>query len=1160
MIGRPVAMMLMLACVALTAQAQDAGPGGFRRDTLDAAAAQPFQLEPIVLPGSEIVLVDGEHIDTTRYRLDYRYARLWVEDVEEAGSLIVEYRTLPFRLQDFYRLREPVPSEVPPQAEPAAAGEPLLPSSSRLQHSGSITRGILAGNNRDVAVESGLRMQVSGEIAEGVDVQAVLTDENTPILPEGTTQRIEEFDRVFIGIDAPFGSAQLGDFDLRFASSEFGQFARKLQGASATAPLPSGGSLSGGAVTVAGAASRGIYREQEIQPIDGVQGPYRLLGAEGEQFVLVVPGSETVYADGQVLTRGETNDYTIDYATAEIHFTPGFIVTEDRRIRVEFQYSTTRFTRTLVGSQVESTWWPTESGPRARLGVSFLREADSRDFSSDFGFSRADSLALIGAGDDVASTGGAERVSFDPEAPYVQYRREVRDGSDTIYVALDRAPGEDEAVFRVHFSQVGEGGGSYARVGRSVNGILYEYRGPGGGSYLPVRILPKPIRQQLVDLHGSFEPIAGLEVFGEWARSLYDENRLSPLDAADDVGDAVLAGMRLAPVTIGPARLEGELRRRYVEGSFASFNRIRPVEFERRWNLPVRPAFGLERGGLDETIDEAELRVGLLDRSSVGGEFGRIGLGNAFEGLRRAGTLTLDEDDLPVLDYRIEVIDSRDTATSEEGRWVRQLGVLSYPVSGGRLTPRLEVEHENRRQEIAGRDSLARPSFRFVEVRPGALWQAGEVEVGGFVERRAEQDWIDGAVRPAATSWTGQATLRYHPSTVLDLDGSVGFRSRRFTERFRRSQSRQNAESLILRINGGYRPLERAIQLNVMYEGMTERTPTLQEIYVRTGPEIGQYVWEDDGDGIVQIDEMVPERLPNEGTYVKTFIPSDTLTSVVNVQSRLRLELDPARLWSSPDARWKRWLSQVATRSVLEVREKTRDPDLLGIYLLDLRKFRTARHTMAGRMRVAQDLFLFRRRPNYGIDISFSQLRSLSELAAGEEERFVNTWRFEGRLRAGARAGLRTIAEHEQDRLLSATFASRRYDVSGVRIEPEVSYALTDHVQVVASAAYGRKNDVLGARRARILRLPLELRYTMPRKLQVTGRAELADVDLDGTALGLAQFELTDGRGPGTSTMWTLRGQYTVNEYLRATFSYDGRAPSHAPVIHTMQLQLSAIF
>ncbi len=1166
MIGRSAVAAFILACVVSTTSAQEtvSPAGGFHSDTLEAHVEQPFQLEPIVLPGSERVLVDGEVLDASRYRLDYRYARLWIDDVGGAEQFVVEYRTLPFRLQDLYRRHQPGEGDgalaVPDSDAPTLPAEPLLPSSGRLQHSGSITRGILAGNDRDVTVESGLRMQLSGEIADGVEVQAVLTDANTPILPEGTTQRIEEFDRVFIGIDGPYGSAQLGDFDLRFAASEFGQFARKLQGGSATTDVPPSGAFGGGRVTVAGATSRGIYREQQIEPIDGVQGPYRLEGAQGEQFVLVVPGSERVYVDGRQLTRGETNDYTIDYATAEISFTPNVMVTEDKRIKVEFQYSTSQFTRSLVGSQVETTFWPADEGTRARLGVAFIREADSRDFSEEFGFSRQDSLALMQAGDGVAATGGAERVAFDPEASYVQYRREIRD-ADTVYAALERAPEAGEPVFRLQFSRAGAGEGSYERVGRSVNGILYEYRGPGAGSYLPVRTLPKPKRQQLVDVHGSVEPIPHLEVYGEWARSINDQNRLSPLDAQDDVGDAFLAGLRLKPIAVGEARISGAYRRRHVGGSFASFNRIRPVEFERRWNLSAGHVPESTGRSADETIDEGDARIDVLGQSSLRAEVGRILLGDVFVGVRRAASATLEEAGWPLVDYSLEVIGSRDSLAGEDGRWVRQLGVASVPVMGGRLTPRLEIEHEDRRQDVVGLDSLARPSFRFVEIRPGAAWNEGALEVGGFVERRVEDDWLGGQVRPAATSWTGQSTVRYRPSSALEVDGNLGFRRRRFTERFRVEENRKNAESLILRLNGGYRPFQRAVQLNVLYEGMTERTPTLQEIYVRTGPEIGQYVWEDDNeDGIVQIDELLPERLPNEGSYVKTFIPSDTLTSVVNVQSRLRLEVDPSRFWSSPDARWKRWLSQVSTRSVVEVREKSRDPNIAGIYLLDLSRFRDPQHTMTGRLHVAQDVFLFRPRPNYGLDISFSQLRSLSELAAGEEARYVNGWRLEGRLRPTERWGLRVLGAMEQDRLSSATFDSRRYDIAGTRIEPELSYVLSDHLQLLGSAAYGRKEDALGDRRARLLKLPLELRYTHPRKLQATARIELADVAVVGAASGLARFELTDGRGPGTSYMWTVRGQYTVNEYLRATMSYDGRAPSNASVIHTMQVQLSAMF
>ncbi len=1171
MIARLVATGMALAFVAAPGRAQEAAPPLeiFRRDTLDASTAQPFQLVPIVLPGSERVLADGQALDTTRYRLDYRHARLWVDGVSGAESLVVEYRTLPFRFQDWYRrhdLTEAQADEGVAPALPAVEEEPvrLFPASSALQRNGSITRGMLVGNNRDVTLESGLRMQLAGPLSEQVHVQAVLTDENTPILPEGTTQRIEEFDRVFIGLDVPHARAELGDFDFRFASGEFSAFSRRLQGASVMTSLPDGNRI-GGRAKAAGAVARGLFRSQEIEPIDGVQGPYRLEGAEGERFVLVVPGSEAVFVDGERLERGETKDYVIDYATAEISFTSNRIVTADMRIKVEFQYSTSSFTRTLAGVEMEMHFLQrpetAERGMSGRFGISVIREADSRDFSEEFGFGAEDSLALARAGDGTAIAGAAERVEFDPEAPYVQYRREIRPPSDTVYVALDRAPLSSEAVFRVRFAHVGEGLGSYERTGRAVNGILYEYRGAGRGSYLPVRLLPKPQMHRLIDMRGAFSPIPALEMFGEWGRSLQDKNRLSTLDADDDLGDAVLAGLRLKPLSLGGVRLSGEARRRHVTSSFAAFDRIRPVEFARRWNIASRRSLGAGSLSVDETINEGHVQVDFLKDSNARGELGRIALGDGFEADRRAAYVAVQEGGWPRLEYALETIAARDSMAGEEGRWLRQSGRVDYALGGGRLSPRIEFEREDRMQEAMGSDSLLRPSFRFLELRPGLAWQDDAFGVTAFVERRVEDDWIAGRVEPAATSWTGRTTFEWRPSPLLDAEGSIGFRARRFAERFRVTQNRENAESLLLKLSGAWRPFSRFVQANVLYDGMTERSPVLQEIYIRTGPEIGQFVWEDGNeDGLVQIDELLPERLPNEGAYVRTYVPSDTLASVVNVLSRIRLELDPRRRWGHSDNPWKRRLSRVATRTVIEVREKTRDPNTRSIYLLNLSRFRNAEHTMNGRLRLGQDIFLFRSRPDYGLDLSLNRLRSLSELAAGQEERFVDGWRMEGRWRPSPDWGLQAVASGEQDRLASDAFASRRYDVSGFQLEPGVSWAVSDRVQAMLSASYGRKKDAFADRNAQILKAPAELRYTIPRKLQATLRAEVARVRLDGEALGLARFELTDGRGPGWSSLWSFRAQYTVNAYLRATFSYDGRAPADAPVIHTMQVQMSALF
>src|SRR5690606_10548206 len=125
-----------------------------------------------------------------------------------------------------------------PRQATTAAGEDDLFGSTRLQRSGSITRGIIAGNKRDLSVESGRRMQLAGEVTEGVRLPAVRPEEHARIHPAGTTQSLSEFYRVSIQLQSPYGTAQLGDFDLALTGTEFARFTRKLQGVSVSTRYP----------------------------------------------------------------------------------------------------------------------------------------------------------------------------------------------------------------------------------------------------------------------------------------------------------------------------------------------------------------------------------------------------------------------------------------------------------------------------------------------------------------------------------------------------------------------------------------------------------------------------------------------------------------------------------------------------------------------------------------------------------------------------------------------------------------------------------------------------------------------------------------------------------------------------------------------------------
>ena len=304
-----------------------------RTDTLTVVGAGPFLIRPFMVPGSEIILLDGDPLNDRVYSINYRpgFLELRGRDPTQVGQLVITYSYIPISVADSVRkwaVRYPDMEAPVGQVRRSLTGSTGQPSSytgSRLRRSGSITRGITTGTSRDVAIESGLRLQVDGQIVEGLELRAVLTDESTPILPEGSTQRLNEFDRVFIELKSSVGAVQLGDFDGRIDGGEFAQLTRKLQGATVFGRVGarSGSFFQGGSIAALGATSRGIFRVQEIQPIDGVQGPYRLEDKGGGRFIILLPGSEVVYVDGQRKQRGESNDYVVDYTTGEITFMPG---------------------------------------------------------------------------------------------------------------------------------------------------------------------------------------------------------------------------------------------------------------------------------------------------------------------------------------------------------------------------------------------------------------------------------------------------------------------------------------------------------------------------------------------------------------------------------------------------------------------------------------------------------------------------------------------------------------------------------------------------------------------------------------------------------------------------------------------------------------------
>ena len=166
-----------------------------------------------VVPNSEIIRLRNKILGVKDYKFSYKTNSFSLSDSLEYSifdTIFVTYQAYNLGLKKNYKNRSLVVKynkesgdtvRVSKAEEEGISVESIFGSG--IQKSGTLVRGFTVGTNRDFSLNSGLRLQLSGRLSDNIEVVAALTDENTPIQPEGNTERLDELDKVFIQIKHP---------------------------------------------------------------------------------------------------------------------------------------------------------------------------------------------------------------------------------------------------------------------------------------------------------------------------------------------------------------------------------------------------------------------------------------------------------------------------------------------------------------------------------------------------------------------------------------------------------------------------------------------------------------------------------------------------------------------------------------------------------------------------------------------------------------------------------------------------------------------------------------------------------------------------------------------------------------------------------------------
>jgi hypothetical protein len=1126
--------------------------------------AVPNDTATIALPDSFIIV----HSDTLRwrrqilrrghdYRIDYHLATLkWLQPqnstatatASASDSLVLSYRILPLSLPRriaLFHLTRPAEKDSTLPIRSLVTSTRYERYNTReavganLSKSGSITRGVSIGTDQGLKVDSGLRMQIAGKITDKMEVVAALTDQNTPIQPEGNTQTLNEIDKVFVQLKSERFNATLGDFQIEYGGSEFSRYSRKLQGAKMTVGNAEGeeGSsaiLSNTQLQLSAAVSRGKFTTNELVGIEGKQGPYQLQGERGQIDILVLAGTERVWVDGEQMTRGETNDYVIEYANGQITFTRKRLITSDSRITVDFQFSDERFRRNLYSAQSLVNGL----NDKVKWQTTLIREGDDQDNPLGFTLSDSDRVALEAAGDSLAFRSGARFVGAG-KGSYIR--------RDSIWVYK----GADSGDYVVTFSDVGEGGGDYAF--RSFG--HFDYVGKNQGRYLPIVLLTPAVRQEVFDTRLELAPWQGVSLTNEIALSQFDRNLYSNRDDGDNAGRALLSTLRIEPQSLKLGgtplgRFGLQVRYRNKEARYRDIDRADVVEFNRRWNLPT------SENAIAEEIIESSATYSPLAGWNLRGGYGKLKRGVS-SGRWEAG-MDFKRARLPELQYQIENItreeNSSDSLTGQpNSEWLRQRGTAGY--SFWKLKPQLGYEGEGRREIIA--DTSA--GFRFNSYTAGLEAQVlRQLKLAATLNQRDDDARTSRGLVPKSTAITQSYLLALNRWRSLSADFSFTHRERSFAD-----PSVEDVRADLADMRLRFSPYQRAIDTDWQYQITNTQVSKQERVYIKVRQGEGNYRFDS------SLNEYVPELF---GDYILRIIQTEDFEPVVELRARSNIRVNFGSLFRAdfpsekqkgkPGKSWKRYLLPVSTETFIRLEEKTRDPQVWEIYKLNLSRFQNPQFTLFGTQSLRQDIHLWENRRERSLRYRLTALRDLGNQFLDEGESRREQLRHELRMTLALTPKLSSQTEiilSREDRTFKSSSRQNRL-VRNRGGTMELSYRPRPVLEVAATVGVSFDEDrVPPPTRVRAFSFKPRTTYSFRGKGRLSGEIEWVQVEAN-TSKNYFPYELANGNRPGQTFRWNVAFEYRVSSNVNFSASYFGRNEPERKTFHLAKVEMRAFF
>lgn len=1132
-----------------------------------------------IIPGTIFAkFPDGDIIDDSIYKIDNASARIFFYDTSSLNNkhITLCYRHFPYNFSKKYYNKSPdlIVKEGSRPYNPFTFKQSQLSRDifefDGLNKSGSISRAINFGNNQDIVVNSNLNLQLSGKLGREIEILAAITDNSMPIQPYGNTQYIQEFDKVFIQLSARKTQLIAGDFELEQPNSYFMNYYKKVQGGDIrTSFNPGKDSETSMNLHIAGALSKGKFARNTLQAMEGNQGPYKLKGNENEIYIIVLAGTEKVYIDGKLLLRGENNDYIIDYNTAEITFTPNILITKDKRIIVEFEYSDKNYSRSLyyAGSELEI-----KTGPKKKnilkLGFNFFSEQDLKNQSLQQDLTAEQRYLLSQIGDSIenAYVKRIDSVGYSTdEVLYIMKDTVVNTQYyDSVFVYPETP--DSNAVYRVGFTFLGANRGNYIQETNAVNGRVYKWIAPVDsipqGEYEPVSLLISPKKSQMFNISAEYLIADKTNFKIEFVLSNRDINTFSKLDASNNKGYGIKTEFKKI-INLSPKRdtndswsLITKLDYEWINKNFNPIEPYRQVEFNRDWN----------RTSDEVNADEQ------MSTISVALENRKTGFANySFQLYQDGSRYNAHKNNLNTSFKKRGFLFSAEGSLLKtkdieyQTRFLRSRALLSKRL--GKIIVGIENEQENNRFSYNHNDSIMPNSYSFNEFEVFVTNpDTAKNRYKGFYRQRTDKAASMNMLKNASNANELGFSMKIFKNVKNRINFNATYRNLKISDTSLTEQKSEN--NIVGRIEYMTKQLEGLLTLNVFYEIGSGQELKKEFSYLKVPDGEGIYKWTDyNEDGIKQLNEFEVAKFKDQASYIRIYLPTtDYIRTYFNKYSN-SLNLRPAAIIRNPSAFMKA-VARFSNQTIYQVEHNSTSDDPIMRFnpFIGEEKFSdSVLISMSSSFR--NTLYYNRNNSKFGIDISFQHNKSKVLLVNGFETRIFKSMFSNLRWKFNSYSTIFLDYKRGKNISKSDFFSSRDFNIVIDEIQPKLSWQPNSTIILDLFYNYKRRAndpeqviDSLPDEQSHIQKLGIEINYKVVNKGNLQFALEYLHIAYNASENTPLAYEMLEGFGKGNNASWNLAYQMNLSKYLQLNLVYSGRKTEDVKTIHMGSVQLRAYF